>query len=238
MPASSGDDRLTRYTIVLPVMCTTQTPSRSRAQVGWTRNMGESGTCLVLPERLPENQPLRLCFQTDGGHLKAEGRVVWVGQLGLDLIRHGIAFTRIAPEHRRALRDLLLVQGHVRPAGLRLSVSMPISCRCRGLAGPPVQGRTGDISRGGLLLCLPRVLSAGTELVGTLQTPAGPLTLGGTIVWVEASKRRLSSESIRHGLQFTILDAAIELALARLLTEIPRSMPPSAGKTEALRQRP
>ncbi|HWT79341.1 MAG TPA: hypothetical protein VN648_11125, partial [Candidatus Methylomirabilis sp.] len=91
--------------------------------------------------------------------------------------------------------------------------------------------------RGGLLLCLPRVLSAGTELVGTLRTPAGPLTLGDTIVWVEASKRRLSSESIRHGLQFTVMDAAIELALARLLTEIPRSTPPSAGKTEALRIR-
>jgi hypothetical protein len=237
MSSPSVDDRLTRYNIVLPLLCTTQTPSKSGAQVGWTCNLGESGTCLALPKRLPLNQPLRLCFQTNGGPLKAEGRLVWVGQSGFDLIRHGVAFTRIAPEHQRTLREVLLSQGHVRPAGVRLSVALPVTCRSRGQAHLSVQGRVGDISRGGLLLYLPQVQPTGMELVVTLNTPAGPLALGGTVVWVEAAKRRPSRESIRHGLQFTVLDAAIELALARLLTVMPRPTQPLTHGAEALRLR-
>ena len=234
MSPTSMDHRLTRYPVVLPLLCTVPTSSRTGPQVGWTRNLGESGTCLVLPKRLPLTQPLHLCFQTDGGPLKAEGRVVWAGQPGVDLIRHGVAFTRIAPEHRRVLRDLLLSQGHVRPAGVRLSVALPVTCRCRGQARPPLQGWTGDISRGGLSLGLPQVLPPATELVITLHPPAGPLTLAGTIIWVEAAKRRASREWIRHGLQFTVLDAAVDLALARLLTMLPQPTQPAPLREEAL----
>ena len=241
MTAASADHRLTRYPIVLPVLCTARTPSRSGTQVGWTRNLSESGACLVLPERLPLTRPFHLGFQTDGTPLKAEGRVVWVGQSGFDLIRHGVAFTRIAPEHRWTLQGVFLSQGRVRPAGVRLSVALPVTCRCRGQARPPIPGWTGDISRGGLLLSLPQVLPAGTELVLTLRHPAGALTLTGTVIWADASKRRLPRESIRHGLQFTVLDAAVDLALARLLTLMPRPTQPTprgrkrSGVSEATR---
>jgi hypothetical protein len=187
--------------------------------------LGENGTCLVLPKRLPLTQPLHLCFQTEGGPLKAEGRVVWVGPPGGELVRHGVAFTRMAPEHRQALRAVLLAQGHVRPAGVRLSVVLPVTCRCRGAAQPPLTGWTGDISRGGLSLRLAQGLPPATELLLTLHPPAGPLTVAGTIVWVETSTRRAARDSIRHGVQFTLLDAAVDLALARLLTRRPSPAP-------------
>ncbi len=235
MSAATVDHRLTRYPIVLPLLYTARTLSRSRTEVGWTRNLGEGGACLLLPERLSLNLPLHLRLQTDGAPIKTQGQVVWVGKPGFDLVRHGVAFTRIAPDHRRALRILLLSQGHVRPAGVRLSVALPVTCRYRRQARPPVQGWTGDISRGGLSLVLPQVLSPATELVVTLHAPAGPITLGGTIVWVEASKRRPPRESIRHGLQFTVFDAAVELALARLLTKMPRPTQPLPRGEERLR---
>jgi hypothetical protein len=146
-----------------------------------------------------------------------------------------VAFTRIDADHRLLLRDLLLSKGHVRPAGLRLSVALPVTCRCRGQARPPIQGLTGDIGRGGLSLALPEVLPPATKLLVTLRTPAGPLTLPGTVVWVEASKRRRSRTSIRHGFQFTVLDAAVVLALARLLTVIPRhTQPPQPAEAGLL----
>jgi len=236
MSTSSVDQRLTRYPIVLPLLCTGRTPSRSGAEVGWTRNLSESGTCLLLPRRLPLTLPVHLCFQTDGGPFKAEGRVVWAGQPGFDLVRHGVAFTRIAPDHRHALRGLLLPQRNARPAGVRLSAALPVTCRCRGQARPPIQGWTGDISRGGLSIGIPQVLPRATDLVVTLHAPSGPLTLAGTVIWVEVSKRRTSRASIRHGLQSTVLDAAVELALGRLLTMMPRpTQSPPPDEQEALR---
>jgi len=221
MAAASVDQRFTRYPIVLPLLYTARTPAQNGAEGGWTHNLSEGGACLLLPERLPPRLRLHLHLQTDGAPLEAEGRVIWSGKIGSDLVRHGVAITRIHADHRLLLQDLLLSKGRIRPAGVRLSVALPIMCRCKGQARPPIHGLTGDIGRGGLSLALPDALPPATELVATLRTPAGPLTLPGTVIWVEASKLRGSRTSIRHGLQFTVLDAAVVLALARLLTVIP-----------------
>jgi c-di-GMP-binding flagellar brake protein YcgR len=234
LSGASVDGRLTRYPIALPLLYTARRSTRHRAEAGWTRNLSESGACLLLPERLPLKLTLQLRLQTDGGPINAEAQVIWAGKPGFDLVRHGVAFTRIAPDQRRALRDLLRWSGSVRPAGLRLSVAVPITCRCRGQAQPPVQGWSVDLSRGGLSFTLPHALPLGTELVITLRTPTGPLTLAGTVVWAEASRRRPRKESVRHGFQFSILDAAVDLALARLLTMMPRYRRPSAHAEQGL----
>lgn len=235
MSSASADQRSTRYTIVVPLLYTARTSVRQRDEVGWTRNLSENGACLLLPERLPLKLSLHLRLQTDGAPFGAEGQVVWAGKPGFDLVRHGIDFTRISPDNRLALRDLLRSNGHVRPAGVRLAVALLATCRCRGQARPPIQGWIADISRGGLSLRLPQALPPGTDVVVTLRSPAGPLTLVGTVVWVESSRRRTSKESIRHGLQFTLLDTAVELALARLLTMMPRHGQPLARVEQGLR---
>ncbi len=234
MAGAHVDGGLTRFPIALPLQYTVRIPARHGSEVGWTRNLSESGACLLLPERLPIKISIQLLLQTDGGPIKAEARVIWAGKPGFDLVRHGVAFTRIAPDQRRALRDLLRWSGSVRPAGLRLSVEVPITCRRRGQAQPPIPGWTVDLSRGGLSLRLPQALTPGTELIITLPAPTGPLTLAGTVVWVEASRRSPRKETVRHGFQFTILDAAVELALARLLTLLPRSDRPSARPAHGL----
>jgi len=82
---------------------------------------------------------------------------------------------------------------------------------------PPRQGRTGDISRAGLLLRLPEALPSDTDLEVTLQTSQGPLTAEGTIVWVEKEEARTPGGLIRHGFRFTNIGWSSELALGHLL---------------------
>lgn len=67
------------------------------------------------------------------------------------------------------------------------------------------------------MLVLPQVLSQGTALDVTLQTPAGPLTAAGTIVWADPRGRQTSEKLIRHGLSFTAATWSTSLALARFL---------------------
>ncbi len=130
---------------------------------------------------------------------------------------HGIVFTQIGPPQSQALRELLLPLSQVRHAGIRLSVDMPISCRRKDLPGPSLQGRAVDISRGGLSLCLPRVLPPGTELAVTLKTPGDPIRVEGSVVWAEAPDRRRVGQLVSHGLRFTSVDWSISLAVGLLL---------------------
>ncbi len=225
MAYTSGNRRFTRSPLVLPVLCTADPATRVGSQAGWTRNLSPTGGCLVLPERLPLAQPLQLGFQTAGGLLEAEARVVWVGHPDCDLRGHGVFFTRMAPAPRRVLLELLCTQGLVRPAGLRLAVSLPVTCQGQGQ--PPLRGWTSNLSRGGLALALPQRLPGGTAVVLTLHAPPDALTLAGTVVWGEGEPGRSPGEAIRHGVRFPVLDPVSDLALARLVTRLPRPPRPA-----------
>jgi hypothetical protein len=82
-----------------------------------------------------------------------------------------------------------------------------------------VEGRTGNGSRGGLLLRLSRVLPLGTRLELTLHPPDGPISAEGEIVWVEPPEGRSRDKPARHGLRFTALGWSRSLSLALLLAE-------------------
>jgi hypothetical protein len=186
--------------------------------VGWTLELSEGGTCVELAERLPPQTPLRLHLQTEGGPIDVEGRVVWAGKPDLPGgICHGVAFIQIAPEHLTALRKILRSPGPQRRCGLRLRLDLAVTCHRNGQAGPPLQGRTGDISREGLLLHLPELLTPGTTLMVTLHTPTEPLTMGGQIVWVEPPGVRTPGQPIAHGFHVTSHSRSSERALAPLL---------------------
>jgi hypothetical protein len=223
MPASMGQRRFHRYPIHLPLLHKPRAPAPTRAGVGWTRNLSEGGACVELAERLQPQLPFRVRLRTDRGAIEVEAQVVWAGEPGRagGGVLHGVIFTQVSPEQHQALRDLVYRKGDRGHAGVRLPFEVSVTCQRKGQPGLPLQGWTGDISPGGLLLRLPQGLSPGTLLELTLYTPNGPLTVGGTVVWAEPSQRRTPEEPIRHGLRFTSLGWSASLSLGLLLTVLP-----------------
>lgn len=221
MAERSEQRRFRRYPIQLPLLHTPKNPAHARTGAGWTRNLSEGGACVELGEHLPSRMPLRVRLRTDRGAIEAEAQVVWAGgsRLGDGGICHGMAFTRIAPDHLQALGDLILTRGLVRQAGVRIPFEVAVACRLRGQAGPPLEGWTRDVSRGGLSLRLPRVLPPGAALEVTLHTPAGPLRADGAVTWVAPPEGRTPGGPIRHGLQFTALDWSSVVSLGLALAE-------------------
>jgi hypothetical protein len=188
--------------------------------MGWTHNMGEGGACVELTERLQPRGPIRVRLQTAKGAIELQAKVVWSRRAGsASGILHGMAFTQIAPQQLESLRELFLSEGLVRHAGVRWPLDLPVTCRPEGKRETPLQGRTGEISRGGLLLLLPEAQPPGKRLEVTIHAPQEPLTVFGDVAWVEAAERRTPGELIRHGLRFTSLGPSIGSALGFLLAK-------------------
>lgn len=225
MPEWSVQRRVPRYPIKLPILYKRKGPAPARAGVGWTRDLSEGGACLELAEGLEPSSSLQLFLRTDQGGLELDAEVRWAaGPAPGGGVLHGVAFTEIAPDQRQLLRDLILSKGQVRQAGVRLPAEVPVTCQPKGQAGPPLQGRTGDLSRAGLLLRLPQVLPPDTVMVVSLPTSRGPVAAEGVIVWVEPPEAQTPGKLIRHGVRFTDIGWASELALGLLLAEVPDEM--------------
>lgn len=213
--------RFARYRIHLPLLHRPKAGAAPIVGVGWTRDLSEGGACVELAERLRPQRPIRIHLQADTGAIEAECRVVWVGdptppEAG---IRHGVGFTRIAPEELRLLRDVIFRKGERGDAGIRLPLEVSVTCQATGQVGPPVEGRTGDIGRGGLMLHLPTGLAPGVALDITLHTPHGPLTAEGVVVWAGSPERWGEGDSIPHGFRFTTLGWSTMLSLGLLLAD-------------------
>ncbi len=213
--------RFPRYPIQLPILYKVIIPPTRQAGAGWTRNLSEGGACLELAESLQPATSLQVLLRTEQRGTELEAQVVWTRAAGSTTsgVLHGVAFTQMVPADRQALRDLLHHKGWVRPAGVRLPVELTITCQRKDDAGPLLQGWTGDISRGGLLLRLPQGLPPGTVLEITLPTIYGPVTAEGTIVWVEPPDVQTPGEPIRYGFRFTNITWASELTLGLFLAE-------------------
>ena len=222
MPEWSVQRRFSRFPIVLPVLHRPKGHGAARTGVGWTRDVSGGGACVQLAEQLSPQVPLNLRLQTDRGALELEGEVAWVGdppKAGGGIL-HGVAFTHIAPDQLQTLRELIISKGKVRNAGgVRLPLEVSITCHRKGQAGTPFQGRTGNMSKGGLLLFLPQSYPPGTALEVTLHSPAGPLTAEGVVVWNKPSAGRTLGEPTPHGFRFTALGWSRALALGLLLAE-------------------
>jgi hypothetical protein len=213
--------RFPRYVIQLPVLHKTSHPAPGQAEVGWTHDLSEGGACVELAEGLWLRMPLRLLFRTDRSAIELQAQVVWVGGPGqLDGgILHGVAFTHLLPDGLRALRDLIRSKGQMRNAGVRVPLEASVTCTPTESRRPAFPGLTADISRGGLLLLLTEVVPPGAALNVTLQTPNGPLTVAGTVVWVEPPGGRAVGPPFRHGFRFTTLGWSTSLSLGRFLVE-------------------
>lgn len=222
MPQEPSRRRFPRLAIHVPFLYTTHAPiSPTDRRVGWTRSLSEGGATVELSERLRPLTPIRLRLQSDRGMIEAEAQVVWGGgraQEGGGVV-HGVTFTRMAPDHAQALRSMFRPLPTLRRAGIRLPLDLPATCRPKSPPGPPVPGRTRNVDRGGLLLRLPRLLPAGTTLEVALHGPGEPLTVDGSVAWVEPHEMWTPGESIGHGFRFTRLDWPTALSLGLLLVE-------------------
>ena len=221
MPTPSEQRRFPRYPIQLPLLHMAIAPAHSIMGAGWTRSLSEGGATVELAERLRPQTALRVRLQTDRGAIEAEARVAWIGgraPAGGGIL-HGVAFTQIAPESLRALRDLILPLAMRRHAGIRLPLDLAVTCKPTHPPGAPLSGRTGNVNRGGLFLRVPRLLPPGTRLEVTLHTAKAPLTVEGTVVWVEPPEIWKPGESIGHGFQFAAPSWSTMLSLGLLLAE-------------------
>lgn len=210
-----------RYLIQLPLLHKAFAPASVRAGVGWTRNLSEGGACVELAERLPPQTSLHVILRTDGGAIELEAEVAWADKPSPSGggVLHGLTFLRVLPDQLQALRTLILSKAQEQPAGVRLPIELPVTCRRKGQEEPPLQGMTGDISRGGLLLLVPEVLPPGSALHIILHTPKGPLAAEGEVVWVEPPGDRAVEPPFRHGLRFTSLGWSTSLSLGLFLAE-------------------
>ncbi len=213
-----------RYSIQLPVLHDAVSPRSTGSRAGWTRDLSEGGACLELDERLPVPSLLHIRLQTERGAIEVAAQVVW--EAGAQEhgereggILHGVAFTHLSQDQLQALRELFLSHGQDRRAGVRLPLDFPVTYQPEDPTAAPLQGRAGDVSRGGLLLRLSHVLPLGTALKLTLDRPNGQITAEGEIVWVESPASRTAGQPIRHGLRFTALGWSRSLSLALLMTE-------------------
>jgi hypothetical protein len=221
-----------RYLIVLPILLKPVDPGVGSVGVGWTRNVGDGGTCVDLAESLRLQTPLRVRLQTDQGAIELEAQVAWAGEppSGGGGIRHGLAFAPISSAQHQTIQDLLVSKGEKRLAGVRLPLDLSVTCQPKGREGVSVQGRTGNMSRGGMLLHLSEPIPPETVLEITLHTPQGPLTAEGEVMWVEPPERRRPGEPVRHGLQFTVLGWTTSLSLGLfLIEEVDKDAPRQKG---------
>ena len=209
------------YPIQLPLLHTPRGTRTQRGGIGWTRDLSEEGACVELAERLHSHMPLRLRLRTDHEALELEGAVTWTGQSSVSGggILHGVTFTHLDADELQALQEVLLSKGLLRPAKARLPFEVAVTCHPKGHPRSFLHGATRDVSRGGMLLRLGRVVPPGTVLELTLHTPTWPIVVQGTIVWVAPPEGRTRANPIGHGLRFASLGWTTALALARLLIE-------------------
>lgn len=222
MPTRSMSSRFPRYPIHVPLLHRIIGPPATGAGIGWTRNLSEGGACLEVAWAFSPVTPLRLRLQTERGAIEADAEVIWAGPRDptSGVGPHGVAFTQVATDQLQALRELLVSKGEARHAGPRVALNLAVTCQLLGQdSGLTIEGRTGDLGRGGLMLQLPRAIPVETRLRVRLHTPAELLTLEGRIVWVRPPDRWGPWEMIRHGLRFTGLDESLSKSLGSLLAE-------------------
>ncbi len=211
--------RFTRQQIALPLLHRPKDATGARAGAGWTCDLSAAGARIEVAEHFEPLKIIYVYLQTDYGSIEGEARVIWAvdGPPREGGIRHGVAFTHLAPDHCQVLQELLSSLKPWLVARGRLPLNLPVTCRPLRQPRPPLQGRTGNFSRGGVLLCLPKALTPPTALELTLCRPTETLTLTGIVVWAEPVGRQGQGGLIAHGLRFTSLDWITSLALARFL---------------------
>jgi hypothetical protein len=232
MTQITSERRFPRFAVQVPIRHAPPAMPQAFPRAGWIRNLSQGGACIETDERLPAPSPLQIRLETDQGSIDVEAQVVWEAKRSTEKpdegggVLHGVAFTYLAPDQMRAIRTLLPAEGINRRSEVRVPVDLPVTCQAKGSEGRPLDGRTGNISRGGLLLRLSQELPPGTLVDLTLHGAEGPIHGEGEVVWMDPADQRTPGAPIKHGVRFTAMGWSRAQTLALLLTG-PRR--PAAG---------
>lgn len=201
-------ERPPRFLVALPAKVTVVDqagPGNHRAFTAVTANVSDGGIALDLPQALAPWSPVEVQVETGEGTVVLEAVVLWHEDLarrrGGAGIRHGFLLSQIPPAARRGWEALLRGLGHLRPStreNTRFPLEVRAVCQVLGRAGPPLTGRTENISRGGLGLLLPERLPAGTGVEVEVLTRKEPLRMGGRVIWSSPVAVR-TGLAYRHG---------------------------------------
>jgi len=246
MPNWLLERRFHRYPIQLPLAYKPGGATSGSGGGGWTCDLSAGGACLELGDRLQPQAVVQVRLRTVHGPIEVGAQVVWAGEPTSPTggIPHGVIFGELTPEQLQALQPLPSSPSVAPPARVRLPVDFAVTCQPKRPVRAMVQGRAGDMSRGGMLLRFPEALAPGTEVEITLHTTTGPVRLPGEIVWADRSgtagplypppvyevfgetvwldlpERRTPEEPpVRHGMQFSNLEPSVSLSLGQLLAE-------------------
>ena len=170
-----------------------------RPRPGETRNVGEAGACLVLPERLAPGTGLDLMLRGEAALYEFRAAVVWAGPSDASPIPHGVRLEALSPQDQVAWQ-LLLFEQHQRGSerATRIVVVLPARCQVEGKA-TPLAGDVQNLGVGGLRILLPQLLPVGTGVTVAFGSPLQDLRLAGRIAWGQARP----GERPAHGVAFT-----------------------------------
>lgn len=193
LPGSGVRERSPRFLVAIPAKVTVvdqASPGRHRVFTAVTANVSDGGMAVDLPEALPPWAPVSIQVETGDGTFEIEAVVLWHEELSVrragGAIRHGFLLAQIPPVARQGWEGLLRGLGHVRPSTrehTRFPLEARVVCQVLGRSGPPLTGRTENISRGGLGLLLSERLHVGTGLEVEVLTRREPLRMGGRVIW-------------------------------------------------------
>jgi hypothetical protein len=109
MPEIEEKRHVARSLMQLPVLYRRKAPEPVRAGAGWTHNLSEEGACMELSERLEAPSSIQLVFQTDQRGLTLSAEVIWAAAIKAKDhgVLHGVTFTDVTPDQRKALKELL-----------------------------------------------------------------------------------------------------------------------------------
>ncbi|MFQ5881156.1 MAG: PilZ domain-containing protein [Candidatus Methylomirabilales bacterium] len=193
--------RFPRYAIQVPVLFRRlDQEGPAQAGIGWTLDLSEGGACLELQVELPVGCLLGLVIFANPETVEAEARVVLVEGRLKETFVHGVEFLQLPPAQYDALLKALPQEKTLRQKTIRLPITLPAYCKPIRTNTPSLEGWTGDISRTGVMVFLPQVLSPNTEVEITLQTAQGQLRLPTQVRWADTSTDGVGP--FRHGLEF------------------------------------
>lgn len=205
-----------RFPLRMPVLCEGPAFPRYYA-LGVTQNVSRDGLMLEVQKPPVPGTPLGLILVVGEEAARAEAVVVWVaegapGRMGLRLtVLHGDDFTR--------WEQLLAFQaGPTARASLRIPIALEVTCKA-----PPdliLRGRAENLSEGGLMVTLPKLLHVRTRLTVTVprRLTFPPVGVDLEVTWNRTVPER---QGVSHGLRFLADDIGKELfMIAALLQQL------------------
>lgn len=228
-PAIGVRERPPRFVVALPANVTVvdhAVPGTRRVLTAVTANVSDGGMALDLPEALPPWTPVEIQVEMGQGVVGLEAVVLWHEDPSLRRggsgIRHGLVVSEVPPGARQGWDELLRGLGHVRPSTrhrTRFPLDARAVCEVQGRKGAPLEGRTENISRGGLGLLLPERLPAGTGMEVEVPTRGELLRMAGLVIWSSPLPTGTGRPTFRHGVEREAGDWPHEFVLELYLRE-------------------